>query len=139
MKSYKMPSRALQKFFQWFFRSLAIKPLEFLRVFGVRGFFSVWLPTCYQWWVGKEQNEILYEKKRGQWRLLLGQSSQLLDWCNYIFCTIVESVCIQSFEPGLLFHEFCAVFHTKSQKLSKGPIINYITQILPLFDPLPPP
>ena len=24
--------------------------------------FSVWLPTHYQWWVGKEQSEILYEK-----------------------------------------------------------------------------
>ena len=36
-----------------FFRSIAKKPLENLRVLG-EGAFSVRLPTCYQWRVGKE-------------------------------------------------------------------------------------
>ena len=38
---------------QCFFRSLAMKPLENLRFLGF-GAFPVWLPSCYQWWVGKE-------------------------------------------------------------------------------------
>ena len=43
--------------------SLATKPLDLLRIWGLWGSFSVWLPTRYQWWVGKELSEILYEKK----------------------------------------------------------------------------
>ena len=27
------------------------------RGFGAEGSFSVWLPTHYQWWVGKEKSE----------------------------------------------------------------------------------
>ena len=45
------------------FGPLATKSLDFLRVWGLGDLFSIWLPTCYQWWVGKEQSEILYEKK----------------------------------------------------------------------------
>ena len=46
------------------FEPPATKPLEFLRVWGLGDLFSVWVPTCYQWWVGKEKSEILYEKKK---------------------------------------------------------------------------
>ena len=46
------------------FEPPATKPLEFLRVWGLGDLFSVWVPTCYQWWVGKEKSEKVYEKNK---------------------------------------------------------------------------
>ena len=47
----------------WSMGISSTKSFEFLRVWGLGDLFSVWLPSCYQWWVGKEKSEILYEKK----------------------------------------------------------------------------